>query len=202
LTTATTHPLSPTDPTLISVAEAQKRISNQMPLMGYETIHISSALGRVIAHDATAKIDHPPAPVSAMDGYALRSEDARTLPAHLRKIGVSRAGEHFPDPVLRGTCVRIFTGGVVPSQVDTIALQEDSIEQGNGVFLKAAGKPGQHIRTAGADFRKNDLCVAKGRALHTRDIALLAAAGFANVIVHKRPHCPQTPACHYYINGR
>src|SRR5262249_26615639 len=123
----------------------------------------------------------------AMDGYACRSADTTQLPVRLRKIGVSRAGERFDGTVEAGTCVRIFTGGMVPKGTDTIAIQEDTTDLGESIEIREVARRGVFIRGVGLDFKAGDLCVAKGRALTARDIGILAASGHAEVSVRKRP---------------
>jgi molybdopterin molybdotransferase len=152
-----------------------------------EEIDLSRALGRVCGEDIYAKLSHPPAAVSAMDGYACRSKDVTRLPARLRKIGISRAGERFQGDVAASTCVRIFTGGIVPEGADVIALQEDAIEIGGEVEIREVPAVGKHIRRAGLDFAAGEVCLTKGRALTARDIGLLAACGHARIPMRRRP---------------
>ena len=172
---------------LLPVDEARARILAAMPLLAPETVTITAALGRVTAEDVPARLSHPPAPVSAMDGYALRAEDARALPARLRKLGVSRAGARYAGSLLPGSCVRIFTGAAVPDGAEAIALQEDVTEDGDAVLVREVGRPGQYIRGAGLDFAAGDICVPRGRMLTARDIGLLAASGHTHVAVRRRP---------------
>jgi molybdopterin molybdotransferase len=168
-------------------AEARERILAAIPLLAAETVPIRQALGRVAAADLVARLTHPPAPVSAMDGYALRSGDLGPLPLRLRKIGVSRAGERFSGTPGPGECVRIFTGAVVPQGCDVIALQEDAEEDGEVVVLRETAPRGRFIRAAGLDYSAGQLMVPAGRALTARDIGLLASSGHGEVSVRRRP---------------
>jgi molybdopterin molybdotransferase len=172
---------------LLPVDEARARIIAAMPLLAPETVVLGAALGRSSIEDLHARVSHPPMPVSAMDGYALRSGDARAFPVRLRKLGVSRAGARFDGSLEPGSCVRVFTGAMVPDGADMIALQEDATEDGDCVIVREAGRAGQHIRRAGLDFGVGDLCVARGRALTARDLGLLAACGHTHVAVRRRP---------------
>jgi molybdopterin molybdotransferase len=63
-----------------------------------------------------------------------------------KPAGTSKAGSHFAGSVTAGTCVRIFTGAVVPLGADVIALQEDATEQDDAVTIEEVPKPGQFIR--------------------------------------------------------
>ena len=175
------------DAGLISVEEARARILAALPLLGAETVAIQSAHGRVTAEDLSARLTHPPDPVSAMDGYALRSADVGPMPLRLRKIGVSRAGERFKGQLEPGACIRIFTGAVIPEGADVIALQEDADEAGDEVILREVAPPGRFIRRAGLDFSTGQLLVPAGRPLTARDIGLLASSGHGEVQVRRRP---------------
>ena len=61
---------------MISVDEAVQRVLRAFAPLPAETVALTEALGRVLARDAMATLDHPPAPMSAMDGYAMRAADA------------------------------------------------------------------------------------------------------------------------------
>ena len=172
---------------LLPVDEARSRIVAAMPVLGVEKVKLAGAVGRVLAEDVVARVSLPPMPVSAMDGYACRSADVRSLPAILRKIGASKAGSHFPGNVAEGTCVRIFTGAVVPGDADVIALQEDACEQDGAVTIQQVPKPGQFIRSAGMDFAAGQRCVARGRTLTARDLGVIAASGNGEVSVRRKP---------------
>lgn len=174
-------------PALLSVEEARSRILAAMPLMGSESVPLPAAHGRVASDDVAARMSHPPVAVSAMDGYALRSDDVRELPVRLRQIGVSRAGVRFAGTLTPGACVRIFTGAMVPDGADLIALQEDATEAGGDVEIREVPRKGQHIRRAGLDFTAGQVCVGKGRVITARDIGLLAASGHVEVPVRRRP---------------
>jgi len=87
-----------------------------------------------LAQDIVAKRTQPPAAVSAMDGYAVRSADISRLPVRLKQIGESAAGHGFSGRVSRGEAVRIFTARQSPkgrtrcSSRKTHAFEAGSIE--------------------------------------------------------------------------
>ena len=175
------------DAGLISVEEARARILAAIPVLTAETVPITAAHGRVTAKELAARLNHPPDPVSAMDGYALRSADVTEGPIRLRRIGESRAGARFGGSLGPGECIRIFTGAVIPEGADVIGLQEDAEESGGVVTLSAVGPPGRFIREAGMDFKVGQTLVPAGRALSARDIGLLASSGHGEVAVRRRP---------------
>ena len=171
---------------MISVDEAVQRVMRAFAPLSSETIPLSEALGRVLARDAHAAVDHPPAPISAMDGYAVRADDAR-LDAELAVIGESPAGKPFAGRVGPGETVRIFTGGVVPEGADAVVLQEDVVAHGVRVRIKEPQPPGENVRQRGLDFRVGDLLLERGRVISPRDVALLASGDFAHVEVTRKP---------------
>jgi molybdopterin molybdotransferase len=168
---------------MLSVDEARARIIAAFQPLPAETVAIDQAHNRVLAADACAGLDQPPAPVSAMDGYAVRAADSGPR----KIIGASPAGHPFGRALGTGEAVRIFTGGVVPQNADAIVIQEDARAEGETVTFTEAPQPGRHIRVAGLDFHKGDVLAAAGRRLTARDLALLAAGDIATVRVHRRP---------------
>lgn len=171
---------------MISVDEARARISAAFKPVESETIALDRADGRVLALDATAKCAQPPYPVSAMDGYAVRSQDARAN-ACLRIIGAAPAGHPFAGRIGAGEAVRIFTGAVVPEGADAIVIQEDTVADQTHVTLQQAAQSGRHIRRAGLDFAAGDVLAAAGKRLTPRDLSLIAAGDRAEVTVRRRP---------------
>ncbi len=171
---------------MISVEEAVRRIVSSVAPRESEFVPLEDAHRRVLARDVIARRDQPPAPVSAMDGYAVRFADTDRAPVTLRVIGTAPAGHPFAGCVGEGEAVRIFTGGVVPQGADAILLQEDAESDGDRVTLRAPATP-RHIRKAGLDFRSGDVLVAAGRRLGARDLALIAAGDIPCVDVRRKP---------------
>jgi molybdopterin molybdotransferase len=171
---------------VIAVEEAIARITAAVAPLESETIPLEGAHRRVPASDVHAKIDQPPAPVSAMDGYAVRLADATSAGAALRVIGTAPAGHPFAGNVSAGEAVRIFTGGVVPDGADGIVIQEDVDADDERVLLRAPAAA-KHIRAAGLDFRKGDVLVRAGRRLSPRDLALIGAGDISTVAVRRKP---------------
>jgi molybdopterin molybdotransferase len=171
---------------MISVAEAQARIVEGLTPTPPETVALAEAAGRVTAEPVVARLTQPPADVSAMDGYALRSADG-AAGAVLRVIGSAPAGHPFPARLGRGEAVRIFTGSVVPEGADAVLLQEDAERDGDRVILREAALEGRHIRRAGQDFRAGEAVIPAGKRLGARDIGLAAAANHPWLVVHRQP---------------
>ncbi len=174
-------------PPLLPVVDARALIVSRLTALPVETVSLDAALGRVLATDMTAKVSHPPADVSAMDGYAVRFEDAGTAPVTLRLVGEAAAGHPWSGDVKAGEAVRIFTGAHVPKGATSIVIQEDATLGTGEVTLNEAAIRGRHIRPMGQDFRTGDVVLKAPRRLSARDIGLLAAMNHAAVPVRRKP---------------
>ena len=171
---------------LLSVADAQALVLKDARPLPVEHAPLNAAHGRVLAADLTALRTQPPAAVSAMDGYAVRTADVATAPARLKLIGEVAAGHPFDSPVRPGEAARIFTGGVVPAGADTIVIQEHTAREGDTVIVEKPSGAGRHIRAEGLDFRAGETLLAAGHRLTARDLALAAAMNYSAVPVHRR----------------
>jgi molybdopterin molybdotransferase len=172
---------------LMPVAEALARVLADAEPLAAEAVPLAQAHGRVLAADVAALRTQPPADVSAMDGYAVRSADVAQAPVKLRLVGEVAAGHPFRGAVGPGAAARIFTGGVLPPGTDTIVIQENTVREGDAVVITAASGKGKHVRVEGLDFKRGAVLLTKGRRLSDRDLALAAAMNHPTVRVHRCP---------------
>ncbi|HJQ83463.1 MAG TPA: gephyrin-like molybdotransferase Glp [Candidatus Binatia bacterium] len=169
---------------LLSVSEAQERVLARVRALPGEAVSVAAAAGRVLAEDATARVDLPPFPSSAMDGFALRSSD---VPGRLRIAGESAAGRPYEGVVGGGECVRISTGGVIPAGADAVIPVEYVVQSDNELTVEEDLETGAHVRPRGGDIRAGDVVVPRGRRLGAGAIGALAAAGIGEVVCARRP---------------
>jgi molybdopterin molybdotransferase len=172
---------------LMPVADALAAILAGAEALPEEMVALDTAYHRVLARDVAARRTQPPQAMSAMDGYAVRAEDAADLSARLKVIGEVAAGRPFERKVGRGEAVRIFTGGVIPEGADAVIIQEDTAVDGDGLTITEAAVSGRHIRAAGVDFREGDVLLTRGRRLTDRDLSLAAGMNYPELAVHRRP---------------
>jgi len=172
---------------LMPVAEALARVLADAEPLAAEPTPLANAYGRVLAGDVAALRTQPPADVSAMDGYAVRSADVVKVPVTLKVVGEVAAGHPFRGAVGVGQAARIFTGGVLPPGTDTIVIQENTSREGDTVIVSTPSGKGKHVRVAGLDFESGAILLAKGRRLSDRDLALVAAMNHPTVPVHRCP---------------
>src|SRR2546425_10024429 len=78
---------------MISVAEALEILARSVERTEPENVPVGEAWGRVLARNLVCDVDWPPFDTSAMDGYAVRLEDASRPDAQLAgRPGIVAAG--------------------------------------------------------------------------------------------------------------
>jgi molybdopterin molybdotransferase len=169
---------------LLSLEEALKRILERVTPLGPEAVPLAAAAGRVLAEDARAVVDLPPFPSSAMDGFAVRSEDT---PGRLPVVARIAAGLPAPRPLEAAEAMAIATGGVVPAGADSVIPLEYVVDHDNEVEIPTAVVQGDNVRPRAGDIAEGDVVVPRGVRLRAAQIGALAAAGLEGVVVSRRP---------------
>lgn len=155
----------------------------KVPRLAVEMVPLSRARGRVLAADVVASRALPGFDNSAMDGYAARSSE---LPASLPLVGVSAAGAPLVGAVPERSVVRIYTGAVMPPELDTVVIQEDVAIDGDRLVLPAS-TAGANVRRAGEDVAIGERVLSAGTRLSSWELGVLAALGIAEVAVSRVP---------------
>lgn len=171
---------------MLTLEQARTAILAEItPCATTQTVSLSQAHGRFTAQELRAQVDNPAFDNSAMDGYAVRAADLVAAGFALPLHGESRCGD-APGQLAPATAMRIFTGAPMPDGADTIVIQEDVKLEGNKVIFPQSAQPGSHLRRRGEDFRRGDMLYRPGRKLSAYDLALLSAAGVAQIPVYSR----------------
>jgi molybdopterin molybdotransferase len=169
---------------LLSLEEALERILGRVTPLGPEAVPLVASAGRVLAEDARAVVDLPAFPSSAMDGFAVRSEDT---PGRLPIVARIAAGVPAPRALEAGEAMAIATGGVVPAGADSVIPIEHVVENDNRVEIPSGVANGDNVRTRGGDVAAGDVVVPRGARLGAAQIGALAAAGLDRVVAGRRP---------------
>ena len=177
---------------MLSVAEAQKTILSEITPVGYESVPLSLSLGRILAESIVSKIADPPWDRSAMDGYAIQSEESQIAlennPCTLTVIEIIRAGVIPTKAVTKGTASKVMTGAPIPEGADAIIKIEDiKVGSDQTITLTRPVPAGAFIRPRGGVIREGALLLSPGIVIRSYEIALMAAIGVTTVSVSKRP---------------
>ncbi len=154
-----------------------------------ELIAVDAARNRVTASRIDAPMNVPPFTASAMDGYAVASDDPIFMaepPYRIRVSGVSRAGHPMPGALAAGTAARVFTGSVMPHGSNAVVLQENVVIRSDDlVEFDERPSAGRWVRRAGHDVDVGTALLPRGRKLNAFDLASLTASGLTEVLVNR-----------------
>lgn len=173
-------------PGLITVEQAiEKMLSQATAVEQTETVNILDALNRVLAEDLKSTIDVPGYDNSAMDGYAVSSEDCQMAGAELaisQRIPAGQVGTALTPE----SAARIFTGAPVPEGADAVVMQEQCEANDSTVKINTVVNAGSNIRRAGEDIAKNSTLLKSGKRLRAQELGLLASVGLAEIKVKRK----------------
>lgn len=174
---------------LLDVETARERIlaAAVSPPQRIETVPLTAACGRVLAADVEAELTMPRWPNSAMDGYAIRLDEATAAGEKGLPVSAIAAAGAGPAALDAGSAARIFTGAPIPAGADTVVMQEHCRREAERVIVEREPERGANIRGAGEDFRAGDVLLRGGQHLGPQHVALAASAGHAELPVHRRP---------------
>ena len=160
-----------------------------------ESCLLTDSVGRFLANDVIATINVPPADNSAMDGYAINTADITSYPATLPISQRIPAGS-APQPLIKGTAARIYTGAETPQHSNAVAMQENCElltcddegydEKVPHVRILQAANPQENVRSCGQDIAIGSTVLKKHKKITPQDIGLLASIGIANITVFTR----------------
>ncbi len=137
-----------------------------------ETIPLNQGYNRILSKDLQSKVDDPAFDNSAMDGWAVRSEDDTRV-----EIGCTAAGE-TPSEIGEGEAIRIMTGAPIPKGADAIVMVEDGIN----------GKAHTNfIRRRGENLREGETTLTAGQVMTPAAISLAATMGHNTILVRSQP---------------
>ena len=118
---------------MLSVNQALEKVLLQVIVSKQtENVVLDEALGRTLAEDQISAVDVPPADNSAMDGYAIHTNDLSSEQATklvVRQIVTAGKAPQAHQPY---TATRIFTGAEIPKGADAVVMQEHATKLDDG----------------------------------------------------------------------
>jgi molybdopterin molybdotransferase len=182
------------DPQALSAQQVLDFLSRLVtPVQDMLELPLFEALGRVLAEDVISPFDVPPHDNSAMDGYAFASEQFTVdAPLELQVVGTALAGKAWQGSVKPGECVKIMTGAIMPTGLDTVVPQEFvKLSQGghSGQLVESSRisippgllAAGDNRRLRGEDLMKDKPALQKGELLTPARLGLAASLGLKTV---------------------
>ena len=162
-----------------------------------EHVDLMASLGRVLCDDVVSPISVPPHDNSAMDGFAFCGAQLNAVgESHFKVIGTALAGQAWQGTVATGQCVKIMTGAIMPSGLDTVVPQELCTVDGDRIRIPAGLlRTGDNRRLAGEDLQLG------APALHRGDIVTPAAMGLLASINHAQVSVLRKLKVAYFSTG-
>jgi molybdopterin molybdotransferase len=172
----------------VVLADALERVRAQIPVIRErEDVALRDAHGRILAAAVEAPVDLPLYDSSAMDGFAVRSEDlTRGAVPSLRIIGQAAAGHPFNGSISHGEAVRILTGSRLPTGADRVVEQERCMISGGHVYVRSTPAAKDNWRRRGEDIRMGSSVFSMGHRLRGQDVAMVGALGITHVTAFRR----------------
>lgn len=125
------------------------------------------------AEDIRSPVSLPAFDRSAMDGFAVRSEDTR--------------GSRPSGPIFLQNFLPLHTGMVVPEKYDAIVMLEDARVRGDVLEVTAEAHAYKNVSRTGEDVKEGDVVFKEGHRLRPPDLALLCSLGIEKVKVYAKP---------------
>jgi len=156
-------------------------------ITNYKTkkLYLCEALGYTLAQDIVADHNSPSYPTSAMDGYALRHEDIAL--GRLKISSINPAGSDLHDRVVAGSCIKTFTGSLMPEGSDTLIPIESVEVDGDEIIIKESVPYGFSVRAVGENYEKGQLLIPKGTKIDIAQIGVMASLNIVTPLVFEKP---------------
>ena len=176
---------------LLKVSKAIKTINKLYITTGKERIDLKDGNSRVLAHEIQVLIDVPPFNRSAMDGFAVITEDLKNAsnaePIYLKVVDEVTAGS-ISDHVLKfGEAIRIATGGQMPNGANAIIMEEDVEFDGKKIRIVSPVRFNNDVSLRGEDLKKGEVILREGQILGPHHLSVIASAGHKDIEVYKKP---------------
>jgi molybdopterin molybdotransferase len=173
------------------VEEARRIVEGEAKTLDPLEIRVEESLGYVLGEDIAAPIPLPIFDNSAMDGYAIRSEDTLGAkegnPISFRIIGESRTGNPFLGKVGPFEAVGIGTGAQIPEGADAVIEIEEVEVVGETIRVRNNVERWRNVRMRGEEIAEKDVVLRKGELMTPGKIALLSALGIERIWVTRKP---------------
>lgn len=172
--------------------EALARVLSFVPQLPSESVPLLEANGRVLREALKADRDQPPFNRSAMDGFALRSNEFNAKNVYGVTGGVAAGQRGWESLSDRAGVIRIATGAPIPDTFDAvIPIEMCEVREDHGtesvVFNVDQVAPWQNIHPLGKDASAGQTVLEAGTRMGPAQIGIAAAVGAARVEVTVQP---------------
>jgi len=176
----------------MDLAEARGVALARVQPLGVERIAVENAVGRVLALPVHVNADLPPSARSALDGFAVRSDDTQWAsadnPAVLGLLPDCLPAGASPLVTLEaGQTVQILTGASIPLHADAVVPVEQVVLEGKQIRIDRVVQRHEGLRLPGEEAMKGEGLLSQGQILTPTRLAMLTALGLSSLQVFARP---------------
>lgn len=169
----------------ISFKQSQEIIQNIEVKQTTQKKFISQALGYVLAKDIVADHNSPEFPTSGMDGYAIKHEDLKI--GKIKIIDKNPAGSVIESEVSNGTCIKTFTGSLMPKGADTLIPIENVEVNGDEIIITKEVPFGFAVRNIGENYAKDEILIKEGTIVSFAEVGVMASLNIVQCDVYVNP---------------
>jgi molybdopterin molybdotransferase len=157
---------------LMPLSDVLERVAAVAHAVAPRAVEVGKAGGRVLAADVVAPGPLPARAIALADGWAVASDS------------VGDASPYAPV-MLTPAPAFVETGSALPPGTDAVLPPDAVVVRGAMAEALAAAAPGESVLAAGADIDARKPLRRAGEKLRAVDIAVLRAAGVAQVLIRE-----------------
>ena len=146
-------------------------------------VSLSEALNRVLAEDVITEESLPRFDRSAMDGYALNSENT-TGTSQFKPVLFQLTQSNVIDSK---QAKQVWTGNPIPKGANAVVMIEHTQKRDDAIEVWTQLAPNENVSRIGEDIKKGEVAMKAGMRLNPYHLGLLAALGKTRVKVTKKP---------------
>lgn len=174
---------------MVSVSEATSIVRFHLFKPEAELVHVTDALGRVLAEPIKADRDFPPFDRVAMDGIAILHEQFASGQKEYEVEGVAAAGSPQKSLSDKTKCMEVMTGAPLPRNTSAVIRYEDiEINDNKATILMPSVNDRQNIHQQAQDAKQGQLLLPIGTLISAAEVALIASVGKSQIKVNTFPH--------------
>jgi len=179
----------------IPLSQARARLKQALQdadlwrVLGSETIPLDeNTLGRITSGPVWAKMSSPHYHASAMDGFAVRAIMTNgAMPSSPVTLQLGPEAEYVDT----GDPLPGWANAVIPIEnvesLDEHGNITKDIRDPDSIRIRAAVAPWSHVRPLGEDIVATQLVLPAGHVLKPVDLGAIAAAGYQEIVVTRKP---------------
>jgi len=169
----------------MNVSRALKEIFKQDFSCLVEKINLKDTFARTLSKPLTINKSNPEFDTSSMDGFAVKKSSLGKI-GKFTVLGETPAGAKSCYMIKPNECVRVYTGSRMPKNADFVVIQENTLSQGNFMYVNDYDKKSSYVRKTGLDFKKGQI-ISNPMFIDFKLISALASLNLEKVSVLKKP---------------